>query len=260
MSAPGVHPTAHVSPEATLGAGVQVGPFAVIGPRVELGEGCVVGAHVVLTGPARLGARCRIHSHAAIGGDPQDLKFAGEETRLEIGPDNTFREFVTINRGTGGGGGITRIGAHNFFMAYAHVAHDCLVGDHTIFANAATLAGHVTVEDHATVGASSGVHQFCRVGRHAFIGGYTVVTQDALPFVKTVGNRAEAYGINTIGLERRGFSAETIQALKKAWRLLAQSGLNTSQAVERIEAELSDVEECRYLAAFIRASARGIVK
>ncbi len=255
-----IHATAVVSAEATLAADVHVGPFAVVGPRVILEEGCIVGAHTVLSGPARFGARCRIHSHASIGGDPQDLKFKGEETKLEVGSDNTFREFVTINRGTAGGGGITRIGSHNFFMAYAHVAHDCLIGDYTIFANAATLAGHVTVEDHATVGACSGVHQFCRVGRHAFIGGYTVVTQDALPFVKTVGNRAEAYGINTIGLERRGFAPETILALKKAWRLLAQAGLNTSQAVERIEAELSDVAECRYLAGFIRSSSRGIVK
>lgn len=254
------HPTAIISPEAQLADDVSVGPYSVIGARVSLGEGCVVGSHVVLEGPAELGPRCRIHPFASIGAQPQDLKYRGEETRLSIGPDNTFREFVTINRGTAGGGGVTSIGASNFFMAYAHVGHDCQVGSHTIFANAATLAGHVIVEDGATVGAYSGVHQFCRVGIHAFIGGYTVVTQDALPFVKTVGNRAEAFGINTVGLERKGFSAKKIQALKKAYRILFQSKLNTGQAVERIEAELSDHEECRYLVAFIKSSTRGIVR
>ena len=199
-------------------------------------------------------------SFASIGSEPQDLKFAGESTRLEIGDDNTFREFVTINRGTTGGGGVTRIGSGNFFMAYSHVAHDCEVGNETIFANAATLAGHVVVEDGATVGAYSGVHQFCRVGKHAFIGGYTVVTQDALPFVKTVGNRAKPYGINTIGLERKGFGSETILALKRAYRLLFLSKLNVGQATERIEAELAEHDDCRYLISFIRSSNRGIVK
>jgi UDP-N-acetylglucosamine acyltransferase len=254
------HPTSIISPEAVLADDVTVGPYAVIGPQVTLGQGCSVGSHAVLEGPTGIGARCRIHPFASIGSDPQDLKYQGEPTRLTIGPDNTFREFVTINRGTAGGGGVTSIGASNFFMAYAHIGHDCQVGSHTIFANAATLAGHVVVEDGATVGAYSGVHQFCRVGRDAFIGGYTVVTQDALPFVKTVGNRAEVFGINTIGLERKGFSPDTIQALKKAYRILFQSKLNTGQAIERIEAELPEHEECRYLVAFIKSSTRGIVK
>lgn len=254
------HPTAVISEGAELASDVRVGPYAIVGPRVRLEAGCEVGAHAVLAGPATFGPACRIFPFASLGTDPQDLKYRGEETRLEIGPGNVFREFVTVNRGTAGGGGITRIGASNFFMAYAHVAHDCMVGDGTIFANAATLAGHVVVEDGATVGAFSGVHQFCRVGRHAFIGGYTVVTQDAMPFVKTVGNRAESYGINAVGLERKGFSSESIAALKKAYRLLCQSNLNTGQALERIEAELSEVEECRYLVSFIRSSARGIVK
>ena len=254
------HPSAIISPQAVLAEDVSVGPYTVIGPRVTLGEGCVIGSHVVLEGPAELGPRCRVHAFASLGSDPQDLKYRGEETRLVVGPDNTFREFVTINRGTAGGGGVTRIGASNFFMAYAHVGHDSQVGSHTIFANAATLAGHVTVEDHATVGASSGVHQFCRVGRHAFIGGYTVVTQDALPFVKTVGNRAEAFGINTLGLERKGFTADTIQALKRAYRILFQSKLGSGEALERIEAELSGVDECRYLASFIKSSTRGVVR
>lgn len=252
--------TAIVSPEADLGDGVIIGPFAVIGSKVKLGKECTVGAHAVLEGPSDLGARCRISAFASIGSQPQDLKYKGEQTRLTVGPDNMFREFVTVNRGTAGGGGNTVIGAGNLFMAYAHIGHDCVVGDRTIFANAATLAGHVVVEDDATVGAFSGVHQFCRVGRHAFIGGYTVVTQDAMPFVKTVGNRAESYGINTIGLERRGFAPETIQALKTAYRCLKLSKLNTAQALERIEGDLSGSEECRYLVDFIRASVRGVVK
>ena len=255
-----IDPTAIVAAEAQLGDGVVIGPYAVIGSKVRLGNDCTVGAHAVLEGPSDLGARCHISPFASIGSPPQDLKYKGEETRLSIGSDNMFREYVTVNRGTAGGGGITKIGDGNLFMAYAHVAHDCVVGDRTIFANAATLAGHVTVEDDATVGAFSGVHQFCRVGRHAFIGGYTVVTQDAMPFVKTVGNRAESYGINTIGLERRGFTAETIQDLKKAYRCLKLSKLNTAQALEKIEKDLPGSVECRYLVAFIRASVRGVVK
>lgn len=254
------HPTALVSPEAIVSEDVVVEPYAVIGPGVELRSGCRVGAHAVLEGPAVLGERCRVFPFASIGSDPQDLKYEGERTKLVIGPSNTFREFVTVNRGTSGGGGVTRIGRDNLFMAYTHIAHDCVVGDGNVFANAATLAGHVTVEDQATIGAFSGVHQFCRIGRLAFVGGYTVVTQDALPFVKIVGNRAQAYGINTIGLERRGFTREAIQTLKKAYRLLFQSGLNTGQAIERIEAELSGQEDCAYLLQFIRSSTRGIVK
>ena len=254
------HPTAIIDRSATLAPDVVLGPYAVIGAGVVLGPGCRVGAHAVLEGPTTVGERCAISPHASLGSPPQDLKYRGETTTLSIGSDNTFREFVTINRGTVGGGGTTRIGKGNLFMAYAHVAHDCLVGDGTIFANAATLAGHVTVEDGATVGAFSGVHQYCTVGRHAFVGGYTVVTQDALPYVKVVGNRAKAFGINTIGLERKGIPEDAIAALKRAYRILFQSGLNTSQATARIEQELSDHEECRYLLEFIRRSERGIVK
>ena len=257
---PLLHPTAIIDRNATLAPDVVVGPYAVIGAGVVLEAGCRVGAHAVLEGPATLGSRCAVSPHASIGSPPQDLKYRGETTTLVVGPDNTFREFVTINRGTSGGGGVTRIGQGNLFMAYAHVAHDCTVGDGTIFANAATLAGHVTVEDGATVGAFSGVHQFCTIGRYAFVGGYTVVTQDALPFVKVVGNRAKAYGINTIGLERKGVAPASIEALKRAYRILFQAKLNTSQATERIERELSEHEECRYLLAFIRRSERGIVK
>jgi len=255
-----VHPSAIVSPEASLGEGTKVGPWAVIGDAVTLGEGCEVMAHASLSGPLTAGRSCRFFPFVSIGTEPQDLKYHGETTDLRIGDGNTFREFVTVNRGTAGGGGVTVIGDRNFFMAYSHVAHDCRVGEGTIFANAATLAGHVTVEDFATVGAFSGVHQFCRVGQHAFIGGYSVITQDALPFVKSVGNRAEAYGINTIGLERKGFSAEEIASLKRAYRILFQSGLNTSQALDRIEAEIQGSTAVKYLARFIRTSERGVIK
>jgi UDP-N-acetylglucosamine acyltransferase len=252
--------TAQVARGADLGEGTSVGPYAVIGDGVRLGAGCEVGAHAALSGPFTAGRACRFYPFASIGTDPQDLKYRKEPTDLVIGEENTFREFVTINRGTVGGGGVTRIGNRNFFMAYSHVAHDCQVGDGTIFGNAATLAGHVRVEDFANVGAFSGVHQFCRVGKHAFIGGYSVITQDALPFVKSVGNRAEAYGINTIGLERRGFTEPEIAALKRAYRILFQSGLNTSQALEKIETEIRGSAEVSYLVEFIRTSERGVIK
>lgn len=255
-----IHPTAIIAPGALLGDGTSVGPYAVVGESVTLGKGCSVGSHAVLQGPMSAGDGCRFSSFASVGTEPQDLKYKGEATRLEIGARNTFREFVTINRATAGGGGVTKIGDDNLFMAYAHVAHDCHVGSRTIFANAATLAGHVAVEDFATIGAFSGVHQYCRVGRHAFIGGYSVITQDALPFIKSVGNRASAYGVNTVGLERKGFSAETIAALKRAYRILFQSGLNTTQALEKIESEIPGNDEVAYLVSFIRRSERGVIK
>jgi UDP-N-acetylglucosamine acyltransferase len=255
-----IHPTAIVDPSADPGEGSTVGPYAVLAAGVRLGPGSSVGAHAHLQGPMTAGRKTRISPFVSLGSDPQDLKYKGEPTQLVIGDDNDFREFVTVNRGTAGGGGMTRIGNGNLFMAYAHVAHDCVVGSGTIFANAATLAGHVTIEDFATVGAFSGVHQFCRVGRHAFIGGYSVITQDALPFVKSVGNRAEAYGINTVGLQRKGIPEGSVEALKRAYRLLFQKGLNTTQALERIEAEVEPCEEVAYLVAFIRGSERGIIK
>jgi len=260
MTPTGIHPTAIISPGAEVAPDVRIGPCVVIGEGVVLEPGCVVGPHAVLEGPTTIGADCRIGSFAALGGPPQDLKYGGEVTRLEIGPGNDFREYVTVNRGTAGGGGVTRIGRDNFFMAYAHVAHDCQIGDRTIFANAATLAGHVEVQDGATIGAFSGVHQFCRIGKEAFIGGYSVITQDALPFVKSVGNRAKAYGINTVGLQRKGFDPGAIESLKRAYRFLFQSALNTTQACEKIEQELGASDECRYLVSFIRSSTRGVVK
>ena len=260
MSAPVVHPTALVDPGAELADGVHVGPNCVVGPRVILGPDCRLDAHVVLEGPTRVGPGCHFYPSSSIGSDPQDLKYDGEETRLEIGSCNRIREFVTVNRGTAGGGGVTTIGDSNLLMAYSHVAHDCRVGNRVIMANAATLAGHVAIEDDAIVGAFSGVHQFCRIGREAFIGGYSVVTQDALPFVKTVGNRARTFGINTVGLQRKGYPAATIEALQSAYRILFRSKLSRDEALQRLEGELAGVTEVREMVAFISSSQRGVVR
>ena len=253
-----IHETAIVQPGATIGEGTIIGPYAMVGPHVTIGQRCRVGALAVVDGRTAIGDDTEIYPFASIGLAPQDLKFKGEPTRLEIGHHNVFREFVTIHRGTAGGGGVTVIGDHNLFMAYAHVAHDCHVGNSTIFGNAATLGGHVVVEDFATISAYSGVHQFCRVGRHAFIGGYTVVTRDALPFAKTVGNRARIYGVNTIGLARRGFSPELIGKLRRAYRHLLQH--NTSRALELIDRDATlDAPEVSYLVNFITSARRGVI-
>jgi len=253
--------SAIIHADATLAPDVVVGPYAVIGAHVTIGAGTVIGPHVRIDGPTTIGERNRFVGHCSVGTEPQDLKFRGERTELRIGNDNVFREFVTVNRGTTGGGGVTTIASNNFFMAYAHVAHDCHVGAGTVFANNATLAGHVDVGDFSTIGAFSAVHQFCRVGEHAFIGGGSICTQDVLPFVKTVGNRpAKTYGINTIGLERKGFSKDTINALQRAYRILIRSKLKVADALARIEAELSHVPEVRYLAEFVRSSQRGVIR
>lgn len=253
--------TAIISSDAALAVDVVIGPYAVIGPGVTIGAGSVVGPHVRIEGPTTIGERNTFVGQASIGTDPQDLKFKGEKTELRIGDDNVFREFVTMNRGTVGGGGITTIGSHNFFMAYSHVAHDCHVGSSTIFANNATLAGHVEVGDFTTVGAFSAIHQFCRVGNYAFIGGGTIATQDVLPFVKTVGNRpAQTYGVNNIGLERKGFTKETVDALQRAYRLLVRSKLRLEEALQRIETELGMFGEVRYLVDFVRGSKRGVIR
>jgi UDP-N-acetylglucosamine acyltransferase len=253
-----IHPTAVVMAGAELGAGTVVGPHAVVGQDVKLGRRCRVGASAVIDGWTEIGDETEIFPFASIGLIPQDLKFKGEETRLRIGKRNIFREFVTIHRGTRGGGGLTEIGDRNVFMAYAHVAHDCHIGNDTIFGNNATLGGHVYVDDFATISAGSGVHQFCRIGQHAFVGGYSVVTKDALPYAKTVGNRARIYGLNTIGLVRRGFTAEVVGKLKHAYRYLLQSRLNTSRALKQIEQDTSlSCPEVEHLIQFIRSSQRG---
>jgi UDP-N-acetylglucosamine acyltransferase len=256
-----IDPTSIISPDAILGEDVTIGPFCLIGTNVIIGEGTTIGPYTRIEGPVRIGARNRLFGQSSIGTEPQDLKFRGEKTELVIGDDNVFREFVTVNRGTQGGGGITTFGSGNFMMAYSHVAHDCHVGSGVIFANGATLAGHVDVGDFATIGAFSAVHQFCRVGEHAFIGGFTVVTQDALPFVKTVGSRpAKTYGVNTIGLERRGFSKESIEAVQRSYRILLRSKLKLDEAVTRIESDLARFAEARYFADFVRSAKRGIIR
>jgi UDP-N-acetylglucosamine acyltransferase len=255
---PLIHPTAIVHPNARIGEGTVVGAYATIGERVSVGRDCRIGTSTIVDGSTEIGDHTEIYPFASIGLAPQDLKFKGEPTRLVIGEHNVFREFVTIHRGTAGGGGVTSIGHHNLFMAYAHVAHDCHVGNYTIFGNGATLGGHVVVEDFATISAYSGVHQFCRVGQHAVIGGYTVVTRDALPYAKTVGNRARIYGVNTIGLARRGFSPELIGKLRRAYRHLLQH--NTSRALELIERDPSlRAAEVSYLVRFITSAKRGVI-
>ena len=257
-SVPAVHQTARVHPLARVGAGTVIGPYASVGEHVVIGRNCRVGASTIVDGHTTIGDDTEIYPFASIGLAPQDLKFRGEPTRLVIGHHNVFREFVTIHRGTAGGGGVTTIGNHNLFMAYAHIAHDCHVGHHTIFGNGATLGGHVAVEDYATISAYSGVHQFCRVGEHAFIGGYTVVTRDALPYARTVGNRARIYGVNMIGLARRGFSAELIGKLRRAYRHLLQH--NTSRALELIERDSAlRAPEVAYLVNFITSAKRGVI-
>lgn len=255
-----IHPTAVVDPSAELADGVKVGPYAVIGARVVIGAGTEVGASAQIQGPSRIGAGNRIHPHAAIGFEPQDLTYHGEEVFLEIGDRNQFREFTTVNRGTAKGGGVTRIGDDNLFLTYSHVGHDAQVGSRTVFVNNATLAGHVEVHDDATIGAFSAVHQFCRVGRHAYVGGYTVVTMDALPYVKTVGIKATCYGLNAIGLRRKGVGREAIRRLELAMRLLLHSSFNTSQAVAEMRRELAGEPEVDYLIDFVSASKRGFIK
>ena len=256
-----IDPTAQVDASAHIGAGTSIGPHAVIGPDVRIGRDCRIGASVVIDGWTDIGDGTQIFPMGSIGLAPQDLKYRGERTRLVIGKENIFREFVTINRGTMGGGGETTIGDHNLFMAYVHVAHDCHVGNDTIFGPHATLGGHVDVEDYANISAGSAVHQFCRVGRYGFIGGYSVVTKDALPFARTIGSRpARIFGVNTIGLSRRGFTPDTISQLKQAYRYLIQSKLNTTRALARIEQDPSlSSPEVRYLVDFIRSSRRGVI-
>jgi UDP-N-acetylglucosamine acyltransferase len=254
-----IHPSAVIAPGAVVPGSCTVGPFSTIGPHVVLGEGCILVSHVVLDGRTRIGARNTFHPFCAVGVAPQDLKYGGEPTQAVIGDGNTIRENVTVSRGTAGGGGVTRIGSNCLLMAGVHIGHDSLVGSHCILANCATLAGHVIIEDYATVGAFSPVHQHCTVGTYAFIGGGTIVTQDVLPFSLTSGRREnKAFGINKIGLARRGFSPERLQTLQKAFRLLLAAKLNTTQALEKIK-ELEG-EDVALLAAFIERSQRGVIK
>ncbi len=254
-----IHPSAIVAPGARIPDSCTIGPFCTIGAEVELGEECTLVSHVVLAGRTRIGARNTLYPFCSIGQPPQDLKYRGEPTAVEIGDENTIRESVTISRGTQGGGGITRLGSGNLLMAYAHIGHDCQVGSQCILANNATLAGHVTIEDGVTLGAFCPVHQHCVVGAHAFIGGGTIVTQDVLPFSLTAAKRENhAFGINKVGLRRKGFSAERLGRLERAFRLLLASKLNTSQAIEKMrEIESEDVA---LVVEFIERSQRGVIK
>jgi UDP-N-acetylglucosamine acyltransferase len=256
-----IDPSASVHPSARIGEGTTIGPHAVIGADVTIGRNCQIGASAVIDGWTEIGDDTQVYPMASIGLAPQDLKYRGERTRLSIGRRNIFREFVTINRGTAGGGGETQIGDNNLFMAYVHVAHDCHVGSDTIFGPHATLGGHVAVADFANISAGSAVHQFCRVGRHAFVGGYSVVTKDALPFARTIGSRpARIFGVNTIGLQRRGFTPNTISQLRQAYRYLLQSKLNTTRALAQIEQDSAlSAPEVRYMVEFIRSSQRGVI-
>lgn len=255
------HPTAIVHPQAQIARSVAIGAYAVIGQSVELGEDCEVMSHVVLEGPTTIGKRNRIFPYGAIGLPCQDLKYRGEPTRLEIGDDNVIREFVTLHRGTADGGGVTRIGNHNFLMAYVHVAHDCHLGNYIIMANGASLAGHVEIGDHAIVGAFCGIHQHCRIGAYSFLGSYTIVNKDILPYAKTTADRPMGvYGANRPGLARHGLSSQEVEQLNRAFRLLCRSKLNTTQALEAIEAQGFHSEHVRALVEFIRTSQRGVAK
>jgi UDP-N-acetylglucosamine acyltransferase len=256
-----IHATAIIDPGAKVHESCAIGPYCTVGADVEIGEGCQLLTHVVIEGPTKIGAHNKIHPFASIGGAAQDLTYHGEPTRLEIGDHNDIREFVTISRGTVKGRGVTRVGSHNLVMAYCHIAHDCVIGDHVIMANAATLGGHVAVEDWATVGALCPVHHFVRIGAYSFVGGGTTVTRDVLPFSKTAAARdTHAYGLNAIGLERRGFNPERIRRIHHAYKILLASKLNTSQALEKLKAESDRDEDVDRLIRFIEESERGVIK
>lgn len=256
-----IHSTAIVDPGARIHSSCKIGPYCTVGANVELGENCELISHVCIDGPSTIGKSNHFFPFSSIGLAPQDLSYKGEPTRLEMGDNNVVREFVTINRGTVKGGGMTRIGSHALIMAYSHIAHDCVIGDHVILANAATLGGHVVVEDWATVGALCPVHHFVRIGAHSFIGGGTTITRDVLPFSKTAAERGtHAYGLNAVGLERRGFSKERIRKIHHAYKVLLASKLNTSQALEKLKAEADRGEDVEMLINFVESSERGVIK
>ncbi|MDO8785834.1 MAG: acyl-ACP--UDP-N-acetylglucosamine O-acyltransferase [Syntrophales bacterium] len=255
-----IHPTAIVSPHARLEEEVEVGPYTIIGADVHIGKNTIIGPHVVVEDHTDIGEECRISQFSSLGGAPQDLKFKGEKTRLIIGNHNTIREFVTINRATSADIGMTIIGDHNLLMAYCHVAHNCKLGNSIVMANAATLAGHIHVEDYAIIGGLTGVHQFTRIGAHCIIGGASAVTRDVPPYVMVAGNHAKPYGLNLIGMKRRGFKEETIKALKEAYRLIYRSSLLLSVAIEKIKNEFADTPEVRHFVDFIQKSERGIIR
>ncbi|MBI4536877.1 MAG: acyl-ACP--UDP-N-acetylglucosamine O-acyltransferase [candidate division NC10 bacterium] len=255
-----IHPTAIVEAGAELAEGAQVSPYAIIGPTVRIGRGTHIGSHSILEGRTEIGADCRIASHVVIGGPPQDVKYHGEETRIEIGDGTIIREFATVHRASTGGDGVTRVGARCFLMAYTHIAHDCQVGEQVIMANLATLGGHVVLERFVNIGGLTAVHQFVRVGEYAFLGACSAVQQDVPPYVKVNGNRAKAVGLNLVGLRRNGFPSETIHALQHAYRIVFSRELNTSQALAQLEQEASPIPEVQRFRAFIQQSSRGVSK
>jgi len=256
-----IHPTAIVDSGAKVPASCEIGPYCVIGPDVELGEDCRLSSHVVIEGPSKIGARNSFFPYAAIGTAPQDVTYRGEATRLEIGDQNEIREYVTINRGTVKGGGLTKIGSHLLIMAYTHVGHDCIIGDHVMLVNGATLGGHVIVEEWAVVGALCPVHQFVRIGAHSYVGGGTTITQDVLPFSMTSAAReTHAYGMNKVGLQRRGFSKERIAKIHHAYKILLASKMNTTQALAKLKSEPDRGEDVDMLIRFVEAAERGIIK
>jgi UDP-N-acetylglucosamine acyltransferase len=255
-----IHPTAIVSERASVGEGSTVGPYCVIGPDVAVGRDCEIGPHVVLEGPTRMGDGNRVFQFASIGAPPQDTKYRGEPTRLEIGARNTFREAVTIHRGTVRGGGVTRVGSDGLYMAYSHVAHDCLIGDHVIMANGAALAGHVTIEDYAIVGGLVAIHQHVRIGESAMLGGGAMVVMDILPFCTAVGDRARLAGPNVVGIKRRDLGDDAVRAVRAAYRILFQSKLRLEDALVRLRAELAESREVAHMVRFIEGSQRGICR
>lgn len=260
-AAPGIHATAVVDPSARIGAGVGIGAYAVIGAEVEIGDGSTIGAHCSIDGPTRIGRDNRIHAHAAIGGEPQDKKFAGERAQLVIGDGNVIREFTTISRGTGSGGGVTRIGDDNWLLAYTHIAHDCIVGSHCVFSNNATLAGHVEIGDHVILSGFVGVHQFCRIGAHAFIGMGAFVNGDVPPFVLVAQDSyGRPRGVNTEGLKRRGFDRERITAIRRAYRALYKSGANLAEARQQLASQAKDSDDVRQLLEFIESGERPLLR
>ncbi len=255
-----IHATAIVDPGAELGVDVEIGPFAVVHDHVKIGDRTIIGSHVTIDPFVTIEADCHFFQYASVGAEPQALKFKGEESYLKIGRGTTVREFVTINRGTAFGGGITEIGEHNFLMAYSHVAHDCKTGRKVILANAATLAGHITIDDHATVGGLVAVHQFVRIGKHAYVGGKSAVVKDIPPYVIAAGDRARLHGLNTVGLKRNGFSPATISAIKRAYRIIFRIGLTMNEAFERVTAEIGNIPEVDEFIRFLKSSERGITR
>ncbi len=255
-----IHPTALVDPGARLAEGVSVGPYCVIENNVRVGAGTVIGSHATVGPFTEIGPDCRIFPHAAIGGPPQSVKFAGEETWVKIGGRTTVREYVTIHRGTGFGGGLTQVGDDNYLMAYTHIAHDCITGRGVFFANNATLAGHITVGDFATVGGLAAVHQFCRIGAYAFVGGKSAVAKDVPPYVIAAGDRAVLHGLNKVGLRRHGFSEPVLNALKRTYRIVFRIGLTLNEAIERVKAEVEPLPEVKTFLEFLESSHRGVTR